>query len=476
MKAKKPLRDVIIVLPGIGGSVLSRDGRDVWAPSPAALANYAMTLGESLGQLQLTGDPGDGAVAADGIVAGAMVSTIHLLPKIGRIDGYTGLQQAIARTFDIVPGGLGKASNYHEMPYDWRRGNRVAAASLAELIRSALRRWRAESGAAGAKAIIVAHSMGGLIARYALEVLECWRECRALVTFGTPYRGSVDALDALANGVRKLGIDLTASFRSFPSVYELLPIYPVVAVDGELRRVAEAEAIGGIDTTLVGRGLEFHRAIESAVSGHLQSDDYVKNRYRMIPVVGIDQPTTSSAAMVDGQVVVSRERPAGVDVAYDGGDGTVPVVSAIPIEASDEAIESCVVERHSSLHNNVYILADVLRRLVHMQGSGLGAVRGPEIRPAAAQRRTVALDVDDVYLEQEPKTLSVRVAPDVTEPPAITIEQIGAPERAIPPFTPLRDGDAWRLSLDMLPRGSYRVEVRTDGAAALPLHDVFVIT
>ena len=34
--AKEPLGDVVVLLPGILGSVLTRDGKDVWAPSAGA--------------------------------------------------------------------------------------------------------------------------------------------------------------------------------------------------------------------------------------------------------------------------------------------------------------------------------------------------------------------------------------------------------------------------------------------------------
>ena len=50
--------------------------------------------------------------------------------------------------------------------------------------------WRRESPEA--KLILVGHSMGGLVARYFLECLEGWRDTRQLVTFGTPYRGSLN--------------------------------------------------------------------------------------------------------------------------------------------------------------------------------------------------------------------------------------------------------------------------------------------
>ena len=55
----------------------------------------------------------------------------------------------------------------------------------------------------------MAHSMGGLVSRYYLEVLGGWHNARALFTFGTPYRGSLNAVNVLANGMRKGGIDVS---------------------------------------------------------------------------------------------------------------------------------------------------------------------------------------------------------------------------------------------------------------------------
>jgi hypothetical protein len=37
--AKRPLGDVVVLLPGILGSVLTRDGKDVSAPTPGAIAD-----------------------------------------------------------------------------------------------------------------------------------------------------------------------------------------------------------------------------------------------------------------------------------------------------------------------------------------------------------------------------------------------------------------------------------------------------
>ena len=46
--AKQPMGDVVVLLPGILGSVLARDGKDVWAPSPGAIGRALWTLGRSV--------------------------------------------------------------------------------------------------------------------------------------------------------------------------------------------------------------------------------------------------------------------------------------------------------------------------------------------------------------------------------------------------------------------------------------------
>ena len=93
---------------------------------------------------------------------------------------------------------------YVEFPYDWRRDNRVAARRLQRLADEKLHAQRQRNP--DAKLILIGHSMGGLVARYFLECLDGWRDTRMLITFGTPHRGSLNAVDFLVNGfVKKLG-------------------------------------------------------------------------------------------------------------------------------------------------------------------------------------------------------------------------------------------------------------------------------
>ena len=46
--AKEPMGDVVVLLPGILGSALARDGKEIWAPSPGAIGRALWTLGGSV--------------------------------------------------------------------------------------------------------------------------------------------------------------------------------------------------------------------------------------------------------------------------------------------------------------------------------------------------------------------------------------------------------------------------------------------
>lgn len=181
------MKDVVVLLPGIGGSVLARDGKDVWAPTPGVALAGVLSLGGNIKRLKLDGDDPDVDDLGDGVVATRLVPDFHFVPGLDwKIDGYTKFRDDVVRRFGVLPG-----DNYFEFPYDWRRDNRVAARALARRSHEWLARWREKSGDADAKLVLVCHSMGGIVARLFLEFLDGWRDTRTLVTFGTPYSGSV---------------------------------------------------------------------------------------------------------------------------------------------------------------------------------------------------------------------------------------------------------------------------------------------
>jgi hypothetical protein len=81
-----------------------------------------------------------------------------------------------------------------------------------------LERWQRRTQNREAKLIFICHSMGGLVARWFLEVLGGRDVTRSLITIGTPYQGSVNALDAIVNGlslgVGPIGISISELVRS----------------------------------------------------------------------------------------------------------------------------------------------------------------------------------------------------------------------------------------------------------------------
>src|SRR5262245_20517012 len=342
--AKEQMGDVVVLLPGILGSVLARDGNDVWAPSPGAIGRALWTLGRSLRSLALDGDPWEQDDLGDGVVATRVMPDVHIVPGLWGIDGYTTISRLICDHFDVVPG-----ETYIEFPYDWRRDNRVAARRLRQVADEKLHVQRQRNPSA--KLVLIGHSMGGLVARYFLECLDGWRDTRSLITFGTPHRGSLNALEFLINGfVKKVGplkvADLTTLLRSMTSVYQLLPMYPCVDLGSGNERIAEAgDRLPGIDPSRATSALEdFHWSIRDGAEAHDAA------AYAIHSIVGIAQGTKQSARW-DGSRLTIEERLDGDD---HGGDGTVPRVSATPIETDGwkpEYQPMYSADRHASLQN-----------------------------------------------------------------------------------------------------------------------------
>ena len=337
--------DVMVLLPGITGSVLKRNGKVEWGFSASTIGKALFTLGGSMEKaLALPHD--DPAVddLGDGIVADALMPDLHLLPGIWKIDGYTKISESIKASFDVTEG-----RNFFAFPYDWRRDNRVSARRLARAAHAWLAAWRQLSGNSEAKLILVGHSMGGLVSRYFLECLDGWKDTKALITFGTPYRGSLNALDALANGIKKGPLDISTLARQLTALYQLLPVYECYeAGSGALVRVGETTGIPNVDPAKAAAALAFHREIEAAVKSNQSLSQYRQSGYRIYPVVGVAQQTNLSARLREGTVEMLQTYKGEAL----GGDGTVPRVSAIPIELSaDPSSAMYAATQHGSLQN-----------------------------------------------------------------------------------------------------------------------------
>jgi pimeloyl-ACP methyl ester carboxylesterase len=439
--------DIVVMVPGITGSVLERNGKEIWGAALGPILRGLFSAGRTLQDLKLEDDPPDVDDLGDGVVATRVVSDVHIFPGLWKIDGYTKVAQRLGRTF-----GLELGTSWFEFPYDWRRDNRVAARKLKRAAEGWLERRRQTHP--DAKIVFVGHSMGGLISRYYIEVLGGLEHTRALITFGTPYRGSLNALDTLSNGLRKLPLlDLTELARSFTSIYQLLPIYPCLDPgDGGLVRLKEHPSVPGLDLERVRAADEFHREIERAAAQD-------RPDYAISPIVGIEQPTSQSARFENGRIELVRSRD-GVD---EMGDGTVPRVSATPIEEG-EARAAFASTRHASLQN-----ADAV--LTHVHGV-LTAPRDLNQVRAVGAPTTLSVDLDDVYLTDEPVRVSVRSSA-AGEPLEAVVDDTSTGARAAQAPLPLTD-DEWRtVELPPLPPGAYRVTVSGDPSRVEPVADLF---
>lgn len=457
-----PMRDVIVLLPGITGSVLKKDGSVVWGFSPGTVTRVLFTGGYSITRaLELGGDDPERDTLDDGVTAEALIPDLHLIPGFWKIDGYSLVSDTIGRVFDVREG-----KNFFTFPYDWRRDNRASARRLQRKAHDWLKAWRQQSPQA--KLILIAHSMGGIVSRYFLDVLGGWQDTKALITFGTPYRGSLNALDTLSNGIRKgpLRLDhLTEFCRSCTSVYQLLPIYPAYSAGGgALERVGEVSGIPGVAEAKARAALAFHREIIAAVDANMKDPKYLAERYRLFPAVGTMQPTLQSARLDAGRTMVDRHYE-GNDTA---GDGTVPRVSAIPHEYSkaDNAVFAAM--KHGSLQNTSSLLD-------HVEGvvTGLDIDLGKFLAPD--RRVQLSLQVEDAYFDDEPVVVGVDAGEDRLMLEATVEDETTGRAVVTAAMRDQRDG-TYTADCGMLPEGSYRVRVDGAAAAVATVADSFGVT
>ncbi|HWJ44111.1 MAG TPA: hypothetical protein VNR63_01900, partial [Gaiellaceae bacterium] len=186
------------------------------------------------------------------------------------------------------------------------------------------------------------------------------------------------------------------------------------------------------------------------------------------PVIGTFQPTAQSAkAHGDGVQLIQSYK--GEDI---GGDGTVPRVSATPIEVEHEENAMFAAQRHASLQNDDPVLAQLAGILsgLHLDLAGF--------RPLPTVG--LSLDIEDMYEAGEPVTIKARPERESTDTLLAVVEDASRPpdsehpvELARAPLRPAEDG--WHsVEIPPLPDGAYRVTVLGSGMVE-PVADVFAV-
>jgi len=473
----QPMPHLLILLPGVMGSALQKDGRDVWALSGQALGAYVGTLGRSVDTLRVEGDDRNLADLGDGVRATHLIEDIHAVPGLMEHAGYSVIVRQLQEAFDLEAGSIHAphdSANFYSFPYDWRRDNRATALKVKTFIDQQLRRWRAYSGADQAQVVLIGHSLGGLIARYYVEALEGWRDCLALITVGSPHRGAVAALGTLSNGVHRCLGRLNDVVRSFESAYQILPTYPAVMADSDLKRVIEFDALPNIDLPRARHAREdFLQAIVDAAGRNATDPRY---RQRTIPWVGTGQGAPQLAELRAGQLVIRKTPPAGLPEQLAGGDGTVARVSATPVDLDGQRLERFATERHGWLTNNPMTLAPLLDTLRQIVSGGAAQIHGDLGRSLTG----ISLSLEPMYTRDEPVTIEVKLvatdAPEQALDVSLEIVPHGQASERVTRVARITAAEARSVAIEDLAPGLYDLTASVLEAGHLPpTHGIFEV-
>jgi pimeloyl-ACP methyl ester carboxylesterase len=229
----------VIVIPGILGSELinSKTRETVW-PSAFRTSQEGLPISPDL------------ASNRDDLVPGKIIETVRLARVLPEVYVYRDLLEALRRYAGYRegdwenPAADGYQDTFYVFPYDWRQDNVYNARELVKrIVRLKTRLQRPDL-----KFTVVAHSMGGLIARYAAmygdadlpdgdgPIQPNWAgaaHISKIMMIGVPNEGSVDAFATIIDGYsiteglrRRVPLlnKLTAEdVVRTPSVFQLMP-------------------------------------------------------------------------------------------------------------------------------------------------------------------------------------------------------------------------------------------------------------
>lgn len=468
---------LVVVVPGIGGSVLEdASGRIVWG---GWRRRGGGRWWPALGRLSVEESPS--------LVATGLTETVGWFPPL-QIPGYSALTKAlpdalarrdasgrvIADSRPVVDVAVeGRERNLRArvvlFPYDFRVSVATAAERLAGEVAARFEGVAEENRTA--RVLVVGHSMGGLVAR-------CWLAahpehaswCAAVLTVGTPFRGASKALEWLVNGATVAGVPLPAVsrlLRGWPGMFDLLPTYEVIR-----------DAAAGTTTTparLAGPGAPgfaadptFALGASRAARLHEEMADAWADRERMplvVPFYSRGHGTLHVASMEEGRLRVVKEDPEWQPGVGSLGDGTVPFVSAIPPELTDErgrALWHQASQRHGPMAGAKGVVASVRA----LTSDDLGAVRG---RDDAETGTWLGVDVDDVCLAGSPIQVLARQGEQatggtvwVTFTPLDEASRLPDVSRRVRVHATEASG-AWQARLTPPTSGAWQVEVQAVG-------------
>lgn len=431
---------LVVVIPGIGGSELA---------DASGTIVYRAGLGPflSVGRDPSVLDP-DNELRPVGLIGPCSLICWQL------ITGYDGLLNGITKGLGLSPDRVVTAgkelvdpyATVVAFPYDFRRSVECIANELDRVVRQ-----RAQ----GRRVVLVAHSMGGLVAAWWWAFLSEGIDVDQIITLGTPFRGAAKALNVLVNGMRIGPFDVpqavTDTVRTWDSVFDLLPHYQVV--DGNDKYRYPYELPSGITSAVAGfsgkalNAYQKNRCLHDALvnkvaeSGRNPFTVYYSQGHATLGHASIDTHS-------DG-LVVAKGNPRAFHASWDGGDGTVPMFSTIP-----RVVERDVSRwrRLAGKHQDLVEEKSVFEHVSEYSRTRLpAAARGGGYEVSAY----LQLDLDDVVLAGTEAEVRLRVVDK--DGNALDPKNVGGNVRGHR-FVAERSDDGWWLArLPRLEEGVYSV-------------------
>lgn len=437
---------LVVVIPGIGGSEL--------ADASGAIV-YRAGLGPflSVGRDPSVLDPNN-ELRPVRLIGPCSLICWQL------ITGYDGLLNGISKGLGLSPDRVVTAgkelvdpyATVVAFPYDFRRSVEQIADDLNRVVRE-----RAQ----GRRVVLVAHSMGGLVAAWWWAFMSEGIDVDQIITLGTPFRGAAKALNVLVNGMRIGPFDVpqavTDTVRTWDSVFDLLPHYQVV--DGNDKYRYPYELPSGIMSAVAGfsgkalNAYQKNRCLHDALvnkvaeSGRNPFTVYYSQGHATLGHASIDTHS-------DG-LVVAKGNPRAIPASWDGGDGTVPMFSTIP-----DVVERDVSRwrRLAGKHQDLVEEKSVFEHLSEYSRTRLpAAARGGGYEVSAY----LQLDLDDVVLAGTEAEVRIRVvdkAGSVLEP-----ENVGGNVGGNRFLADRGDGGWWLVQLPALKEGVHSVMLSATG-------------
>jgi pimeloyl-ACP methyl ester carboxylesterase len=335
----------IVFIPGYMGSKLRsrNNGKTLWLDFRNLLrdtSNIQTSIDKFLCGLRYPNEDLEPAGIIDQLV---------YFPPLFKQDHYARFLDAMQKMGYALDTGQAQTienPTMYTFPYDWRQDNRISARQLG----IAIKKWKEKHE--GAKVWIVAHSNGGIVARWYIEKEGGKEQIDRLFLLGSPWDGSPKAMQVLFEGPEIFLLKLFNQFNiqnlvretilSFPSFYQLIPYYVPFLKTTDGKEINPFKDHRWLDTDhqveLLENARQFYIDLETNLS------------IETLCFFGIKQSTLTGGKVSFDQ----KGNWSHIDWdETDLGDGTVPLHSAI----HEQALEKLpFAVSHGDIYSNSVVL------------------------------------------------------------------------------------------------------------------------